>query len=54
MEVIDWVDDGDTPLCPYCGTAAVLPGVTDLVELIRLQERRFGPRAGVSMPDEEM
>ena len=42
-EVIDWIDDGDTPLCPHCGIAAVLPGVTDLVELFRLRERRFGP-----------
>ena len=42
VEVIGWIDDGDTPLCPYCGIAAVPPGVTDLVELLRLQERRFG------------
>jgi NAD-dependent SIR2 family protein deacetylase len=42
VEVIDWIDDGDTPLCPKCGTAAVLEGVTDYVELWRLRERRFG------------
>jgi hypothetical protein len=54
VEVIDWIDDGDTPVCPHCGVAAVLPGVTDLMELLRLQERRFGPRAGVAMPDEEL
>jgi NAD-dependent SIR2 family protein deacetylase len=54
VEVIDWVDDGDTPLCPYCGIAAVLPGVTDLVELLRLQERRFGPVEGLISPDEEV
>jgi hypothetical protein len=51
--VIDWIDDGDTPLCPHCGIAAVLPGVTDLVELFRLRERRFGAHAGVPLPDEE-
>jgi len=50
-EVIDWIDDGDTPLCPFCGIAAVLPGVTDLVQLFRLRERRFG--AGAPLPDGE-
>jgi hypothetical protein len=54
VEVIDWIDDGDTPLCPYCGIAAVLPGVTDLVELLRLQERRFGPAEGLISLDEEV
>jgi hypothetical protein len=29
-------------------------GVTDLVELFRLRQRRFGPHAGVPLPDEEM
>jgi hypothetical protein len=53
-EVIDWVDDGDTPLCPHCGIAAVLPGVTDLVELFRLRQRRFGPHASIPLPDEEV
>ena len=53
-EVIDWIDDGDTPLCRYCGIAAVLPGVTDLVELLRLQERRFGSAEGLTSPDEEV
>lgn len=41
-EVIDWVDDGETPLCPFCGVDAVLPGVTDLATLWRLRDRRFG------------
>lgn len=41
-EVIDWTDDGDTPLCPECGVAAVLEGVTDLEELWRLRAQRFG------------
>jgi len=52
-EVIDWIDDGDTPLCPHCGIAAVLPGVTDLVKLFNLRQQRFGPNAGVPLPDEE-
>ena len=43
-EVVDWIDDGDTPLCPHCGVAAVLEGVTDLAELWRLREQRFGGR----------
>jgi hypothetical protein len=51
--VVDWTDDGDTPLCPYCGISAVLPGVTDFVELFRLRQRRFGPNAGVPLPDTE-
>jgi hypothetical protein len=42
VEVVDWIDDGDTPLCPNCGVAAVLPGVTDLVELWKLRGQRFG------------
>lgn len=40
-EVIDWADDGNTPLCPYCGSDAVVE-VTDLVELMRLHRQRFG------------
>lgn len=49
--VVDWIDDGDTPLCPCCGIAAVLPGVTDFVELFRLREQRFGPYVNASSPD---
>ena len=41
-EVVDWIDDGNTPLCPYCGSDALVDGVTDLMELWRLHERRFG------------
>ena len=41
-EVVDWIDDGDPPLCPDCGIAAVLPGVTDLAALWKLREQRFG------------
>jgi hypothetical protein len=40
-DVIDWIDDGDTPLCPHCGMAALLPDVTDLETLWKLRERRF-------------
>jgi hypothetical protein len=41
-EVIDWIDDGETPLCPFCGVDAVLLGVTDLATLWDLRARRFG------------
>ena len=41
-EVIDWIDDGNTPLCPYCGSDALAEDVTDPRELLRLHERRFG------------
>lgn len=41
-EVIDWVDDGITPLCPTCGADAVMPGVTDVAELVELHRKRFG------------
>ena len=47
-EVVDWIDDGDTPLCPNCGIAAVLPGVTDLAELWKLRSQRFGRSQGPS------
>jgi hypothetical protein len=52
--VVDWIDDGDTPLCPHCGIAAVLLGVTDFVELFRLRERRFGPYTDMPLPDAEL
>lgn len=42
-EVIDWIDDGLTPVCPYCGSDALLPGPIDPVELMRLHLQRFGP-----------
>jgi hypothetical protein len=41
--VIDWVDDGETPLCPLCGVDAVMIGVTDLMELLTMHRTRFGP-----------
>lgn len=43
-EVMDWIDDGETPLCPLCGMDTVLPGETDLMELLRRHRVRFGRR----------
>lgn len=43
-EVIDWIDDGETPLCPRCGVDAVMIGVTDLMELLTMHRKRFGYR----------
>jgi NAD-dependent SIR2 family protein deacetylase len=40
--VIDWIDDGETPLCPYCGMDSVMLEVTDLTTLWRMRARRFG------------
>ena len=45
-EVVDWIDDGETPLCPRCGVDAVMIGVTDLMELLAMQRVRF-PRGRV-------
>lgn len=45
-EVVDWVDDGESPLCPRCGVDAVMIGVTDLLELLRMKRVRFG-RGGI-------
>lgn len=53
-KMIEWIDDGDTPPRPQCSITTVLPGVTDLVELFRLRERRFGFQTGVTLPDEEL
>ena len=41
-EVFDWIDDGETPLCPTCGMETVMPGITDPAELYELRARRFG------------
>ncbi len=41
VEVVDWVDDGETPLCPRCGVDAVMIGVTDLMELLAMRRIRF-------------
>ena len=39
--VVDWIDDGETPLCPRCGVDAVMAGVTDIMELLTMQRMRF-------------
>jgi NAD-dependent SIR2 family protein deacetylase len=41
-EVIDWIDDGETPVCPFCGMPTVLLGETDLATLWYMRRRRFG------------
>ena len=43
-EVIDWIDDGETPLCPHCGIDAVMAEVTDLGTLLAMRSRRFARR----------
>ena len=40
--VIDWIDDGETPLCPFCGVDSVMLEVTDLTTLWQMRVRRFG------------
>jgi hypothetical protein len=52
-EVIRWIYDGDTPVCPHCGIAALPPALADFVELSHLHQRRFGAQAGMPPPDEE-
>ena len=32
-EVIDWIDDGESPLCPHCGMDAVMAGVTEYPDM---------------------
>jgi hypothetical protein len=44
-EVIDWVDDGETPVCPFCGMDTVMLGETDLATLWAMRARRFGRTA---------
>jgi hypothetical protein len=41
-EVVEWIDDGRTPLCPRCGIESVVPGVTDGATLQALHSRGFG------------
>jgi len=43
---IDWIDDGETPLCPRCGVDSVMIGVTDLMELLTMHRTRFGRPPG--------
>jgi len=40
-EVVDWIDDGETPLCPHCGIDSVMLEVTDLGTLLSMRSRRF-------------
>jgi len=40
-EIRQWVDDGQTALCPRCGIDSVLPGVTDSAILAALHHHRF-------------
>jgi NAD-dependent SIR2 family protein deacetylase len=37
-----YVDDGETPLCPYCGIDAVLDGVNCGAVLRRYHNKKFG------------
>jgi len=32
LEIKDWIDSGETALCPHCGIDAVLPDSVDLSE----------------------
>ena len=40
-EVWDWVDGGETALCPHCRIDAVLPNVTDADTLKEMSEYWF-------------
>lgn len=45
-EVEDWADNGETAICPYCGTDAVVPNVPGVVKitpemLSKLNEKYF-------------
>jgi NAD-dependent SIR2 family protein deacetylase len=44
VDVVDWIDDGETPLCPRCGVDSVMLGVTDLMELLTMKRIRFPRR----------
>jgi hypothetical protein len=39
-EVIEWVDKGETALCPHCGIDALIPGVVSS-ELLTSAKIRF-------------
>lgn len=32
-EIVDWTDDGQTAVCPYCGTDAIVPRITGIISL---------------------
>ena len=40
-EIRQWIDNGQTALCPRCGIDSVLPGVTDRETLAALRHHRF-------------
>lgn len=40
-EITEWVDGGETPVCPHCGVDAVLPGVVSKETLASLHKRAF-------------
>lgn len=33
VEVEEWADNGETAICPYCGTDAVIPNVKGVVKV---------------------
>jgi hypothetical protein len=41
-EIDMWVDNGNTPVCPYCFIDAVLIGEVDVNTLERLHDEKFG------------
>ena len=40
-EIKKWVDNGTTPVCPYCHIDAVLVGRTDMFFLKKLHNENF-------------
>ena len=40
-DVVEFVDDGTTGLCPNCGIDSLLPNETNLDTLAELNEKRF-------------
>lgn len=40
-EITEWVDGGETPICPHCGVDSVLPGVVSKETLASLHKRAF-------------
>ena len=48
LEIVKWIDDGETALCPKCGIDAVLPDSADLADpvLKAMYEYWFSPIEG--------
>lgn len=40
-EITEWVDNGKTAVCPYCGTDAVLPDELEDLNYVLLREMRI-------------